>query len=82
MPFLLAQVQMNALEVAVISPVHPSMPPPTPPPTLTDPFRAPADMLRFDAPTGTPRQIAQGGQPVPLKEARGSATSSRKLDPG
>jgi hypothetical protein len=46
--------------------------------TLTAPFAAPAYTLRFTAPTGTPRQISQGGQAVPLKEVR----AVRDLSPG
>jgi len=46
--------------------------------TLTAPFAAPAYTLRFDAPTGTPRQITQGGQAVALKEVR----ALRDLKPG
>ena len=46
--------------------------------TLAAPFAAPAYTLRFDAPTGTPRQITEGGQAVALKEAR----ALRDLKPG
>ena len=35
-------------------------------------------MLRFDAPTGRPRQITEGGEAVPLKEVR----ALRDLKPG
>ena len=46
--------------------------------TLTAPFAAPAYTLRFYAPTGTPRQITEGREAVPLKEAR----ALRDLKPG
>ena len=46
--------------------------------TLTAPFATPAYTLRFAAPTGTPRQVTQGGQAVALKEMR----ALRDLRPG
>jgi len=46
--------------------------------TLTAPFAAPAYTLRFASPTGTPRQVTQGGQAVALKEIR----ALRDLRPG